>query len=592
VRNIILRLRQAITSGWTVRAGRINIIADAIWILMAPVSLWAIAIVYVPIMGPGLSGFQPWAVAIVTVALMFLCLFLHSLAHLVIAKITGAPSDMIILSPLGDAAQVWPAAPNPGTEFLITLAGPLMQGLLAALFTLLWNLQINLFCSIIAFFLIFFNLGLLAINLIPAFPFDGGRLVRVIGWKILKRPAFAHWLALRLGWGFAAGLSVWSVILLAQHARLSLETAATTFAFAVLIVISLLLHKAWKWDRPEPNPIGIPAMTARSALACLLALPLVAVTIALIPINEGLEAPGFTASVEPMVQMPAQYRHSSTGSLIMVSVIPQAPILAGEWFYAQLDHSVLIQPQEEIVPKNSTAQKESQQSYQMLLDSDTTAIIVGLHLAGYPVDVNDGLTVISILPESPSNGILAPGDVIHGANGQTVVTQPDLANQLKLLNPGASLKLSIERNGQTMDVTVVTMPPADANGPARIGISFEQHRNNFDLPFPIKIVPKKIVGGPSAGLMFTLGVYDMVTGQDITGGRKIAGTGTIDQAGNVGPIGGVQRKVVAAERTGAQYFFSPADNYDDALSAATHITVIKVSTAQEAIDFLKSLPSP
>ena len=124
----------------------------------------------------------------------------------------------------------------------------------------------------------------------------------------------------------------------------------------------------------------------------------------------------------------------------------------------------------------------------------------------------------------------------------------------------------------------------------RIGISIVQHNSGFSLPFPVEIVPQKVNGGPSAGLMFTLGVYDLVTGQDLTGGRKIAGTGTIDLEGNVGPIGGVQQKVVAAERAGAEYFLSPPENYPDALAMATHITVIKIATAQDAIDFLRSLP--
>ena len=78
--------------------------------------------------------------------------------------------------------------------------------------------------------------------------------------------------------------------------------------------------------------------------------------------------------------------------------------------------------------------------------------------------------------------------------------------------------------------------------------------------------------------------------QDLTGGRKIAGTGTIDLEGNVGPIGGVQQKVVAAEQAGAEYFLSPPENYPDALAMATHITVIKIATAQDAINFLHSLP--
>ena len=90
--------------------------------------------------------------------------------------------------------------------------------------------------------------------------------------------------------------------------------------------------------------------------------------------------------------------------------------------------------------------------------------------------------------------------------------------------------------------------------------------------------------------MFTLGVYDLVTGEDLTGGRRIAGTGTIDLEGNVGAIGGVQQKVAAAERAGAQYFFAPSSNYADAEAVAKNITVVEVNTAQDAINFLRNLP--
>jgi PDZ domain-containing protein len=473
----------------------------------------------------------------------------------------------------------------------VALAGPLIHGFLAVLFYFLWNSQISLFVSVIAFFMIFFNLGIMALNLIPVFPFDGGRILRAIIWVLLKRPILATKLAFRLGWSFSAGLLIWSVILIVQRDRLSLETAAATFVLSVLVAISLILQREWKWERPELRiHFHLPSIAIRSSAVCLFLLPLVAVTILLIPINEGLEAPGFTASVEPMIHLPEQYHHSSSGSFILTSVIPQAPILMGEWIYAQLDHSVSLEPEHEIVPTNTNAQTISVQNYQMLLDSDTTAIYVGLHMAGYPVDVNDGLVIGAILPQSPAVGILQNGDIITGANGKTVTTQSDLSTQLQLVTPGSIINLTIERNGQTMNISVVTMQPAQANGPARIGIVVEQHSTGFTLPFPIQIIPKKIVGGPSAGLMFTLGVYDLLTGQNLTGARRIAGTGTIDLEGNVGGIGGVQQKVVAAERAGAQYFLVPSANYADAQAVAKNITVVEVNTAQDAINFLNKLP--
>jgi len=592
LRDILRWLRYHIIYGLAVRLGYFIIIFDASFLLLAPVSVVAIALIYVPIMGAGLNSAQAWAVSFAILALMFLCFFLHSLAHIVATKAGSGPPHRIFFSPLGDPAHFWPAAPHAGKEALVALAGPLIQCLLAALFYVLWNLQINVFANTIAFFLIFFNLGLVAVNLIPAFPFDGGRLMRAIIWRLLGLPGLATRLALRFGWGIAAGSIVWGIILISQQARFRLETSASTFIFGALIVISLALRRGWKWDRPERVArFSLPAMVARSSLVVLLLLPLAAVTFSLVPLDEGLEAPGFTVSVEPMVQLPSQYRHSSTGSLILTTVIPQAPILAGEWAYAHVDRSIRLVPQTQIVPSDTTAQNVSRENYQMLLDSATTAVIVGLRLAGYPVTINnDGVSIVAILPSSPAVAVLQPGDVITGVNDHSVISPADLTKQLESVTPGSTLNLTIERQGQIMDVSVPTMEPLEAGGPARIGISIVQHNSGISLPFPVEIVPQKVYGGPSGGLIFTLAVYDLVTGQDLTGGRKIAGTGTIDLDGNVGPIGGVQQKVVAAERAGAEYFLSPAEDYSDALAMATRITVIEVATAQDAIDFLRSLP--
>ena len=276
-----------------------QIILDAVWVLIGPASLWAIAIIYVPILAPGLNGFEPWIISTIIVVLIFLCLFLI-LAHIVAAQDASISSYRLFLSPLGDPAQVWPAALNASKELLVALSGPLTQGLLAVLFYFLWNSQINLFISVIAFFMIFFNLGLMAINLIPAFPFDGGRIIRAVIWRMLNRPGSATELAHRLGWGVSAGLFVWSIIPIAQRARLSLETAAATFILFALVVISLAVHNSWKWNWVElKTRFSLLSKAVRLSAVFLFLLPSVAVTVIMIPINDGLEAPGFTALWNP-----------------------------------------------------------------------------------------------------------------------------------------------------------------------------------------------------------------------------------------------------------------------------------------------------
>ena len=591
---VALFLKYRALPGLNLNLGVANLRLDVVWLLVAPVAIWAIATIYVPIMEAGLAGFQPWEISVVILVLMLVSLAVHVLAHSATARVIRCPRPrQLVIYPLGDPAQVWPTGRSAGREALIALAGPAVQGILAIAAYTLWNLQLNAWVNLISFFMIFFNLGLLALNLIPVFPFDGGRLVRAIFWWLCGLPDKSARLAFRCGICFAMALIAWGAILIAQRDRLSPQTGATVLVTAGLIFLSLAFQRRTA-ENPviKEEPAGSKLRGLRVGLAALLILPLALVTLSLLPLNGGLEAPGFTASVEPLIQMPSQYRHPSSGSLILTSVIPQAPILVGEWIYGHLDPSIKLESEDQIVPRSQTVQALSQQNFRMLLSSGTTAVIEGLRLAGYTVEIqSDGAEIISILPQSPAAGILQPGDVIIDMNGQPITSVTDLSSQLQTQEPGVILQLQIKRRGENLSLTVPTMPPAEPGAPVRLGISVETQETGYKLPFPVLIVPQKITGGPSAGLMFTLGVYDLVSGQDLTGGRKIAGTGTIDLNGKVGIIGGVQQKVVAAERAGAQYFLCPPDNYQDALAIAQHIQVIKVATAQQALDFLHSLPS-
>jgi PDZ domain-containing protein len=215
---------------------------------------------------------------------------------------------------------------------------------------------------------------------------------------------------------------------------------------------------------------------------------------------------------------------------------------------------------------------------------------VGLQLAGYPATISGtGVQVVSVIPESHAYGLLQPGDVITALNGQPVRTTADLISRIKNQPPGSTVDLQVEQDGSAAQLSIPLLPPSSSGGAPRLGIAIQTAGFDVQTPFPVRITPQKIVGGPSAGLMFTLTVYNALSPEDLTAGRRIAGTGTINPDGSVGPIGGVQQKVAAAEAAGATIFLSPAENYADALSAAKSIRVVKITSAQEAVDFLKRL---
>jgi PDZ domain-containing protein len=292
-----------------------------------------------------------------------------------------------------------------------------------------------------------------------------------------------------------------------------------------------------------------------------------------------------------MVQIPAPYRHSFNGQFFLVTVISQAPITAGEWLAGQVDPAYQIVPPEQVTPKNTTPQQQARQDYQMLDDSETTAIAVGLRLAGYPtVIVGKGVRVDSILPGSHANGLLQSGDIIVGLNGTPIRTTDDLIAGIKAQPSLALAHLMVKRGGAQISLDIPLMPPAAPTDTPKLGIQIESAGFDYNPPFPVSIATNKISGGPSAGLIFTLTVYNSLISQDLTGGRRIAGTGTINLDGSVGPIGGVKQKIFAAEAVGAAYFLCPVDNYADAVSVAKSIRVVKIVTVQQAIDFLRSLP--
>ncbi len=569
------------------------------WIALIPLVLWIIATLYVPVMAPALSTREAWGLAVTSTLLVLVSLVVHALAHAWTARAAGSRDnetnvpDSIPLYVFGDAAQVWPAATTPWREALVAVAGPATNLSLAAVAYLVWNRQLHTYLNVSAIFLAGVNLALAALNLAPGSPLDGGRLTRAIVWGVWKRPSLITRVEVWLGRLIVIALAGWGVILIAQRARFSLETGASTLVAAGVLGLALWEQPAWEWDRSIPTDGSVlRGNVIRGAITGLLILGLLGIAGSLVPTNNGLEAPGVALSVEPMIHVPPEHRHPYAGSFILTTVFPQTPITAGEWVYGKLSPVVRIVPPERVVPPNTTPQKLAEQGNRMLEESETLAAVAALRLAGYDVQVvGEAAEVASILPESPANGVLKPGDRIVALNGEPIRMASTLAERIRTQDPQARVNLAVKRGDEQLAFTLPLMQPSNPGEPPRLGITVQTVGFDAELPFPVKVEPQKIAGGPSAGLMFTLTIYNLITPEDLTGGRRIAGTGTINLDGRVGPIGGVEMKVAGAERAGAEYFLSPPENYQDARRVARHINVVEVATAEEAIQFLRSLPA-
>jgi PDZ domain-containing protein len=240
-----------------------------------------------------------------------------------------------------------------------------------------------------------------------------------------------------------------------------------------------------------------------------------------------------------------------------------------------------LAPREDYFPPDQTVEQVEAQNAQAFRDSQSAAEIAALRYLNYPNVVYVG----DIANDSPSSGILQPQDRIIDLDGTPITDFASLQAALAPTSPGQTVSVTVDRDGQnvTEKVTLGSNPAVGSQGV--LGVGAVQRPT---APFGITISLERI-GGPSAGLMFTLGIIDL-SGQDLTGGQFIAGTGTIDPDGNVGPIGGILLKMIAAREAGARVFLVPADNCAEALTQVPDgLQLVKVATLDDATSALATL---
>lgn len=272
---------------------------------------------------------------------------------------------------------------------------------------------------------------------------------------------------------------------------------------------------------------------------------------------------------------------TTTGQLRMLTIYEQRQMDTFEVVKGWLDGSLAVLPTEVLFPPGQTEQQINQEQSDEFQQSQSAAAVVALREAGYPVQVY----ISNVVAGQPADGHLKSGDVITSIDGQKVLSAGDVGAIVQGKPAGSKLVFDYDRGG-TPGTTTVTSVTAD--GHPRIGVEVSERQ-----PSPIKISFKlENVGGPSAGLMFTLGAIAKIEGTDLTGGKIIAGTGTMDEDGNVGAIGGIHQKMVAAYDAGARTFLAPAGNCQEAASdPIPGLKLVKVDTIDTALSALEQLRS-
>jgi len=252
---------------------------------------------------------------------------------------------------------------------------------------------------------------------------------------------------------------------------------------------------------------------------------------------------------------------------------------------------------DQIRPEGVSENEYYHAQLQMMESSQEAATVVAYKAANKQLDIEyKGVYVMSIMDDVPANKALKIGDRITEVDEQEIQKSEDLLEYVEGMEEGRKLNITLMRDGKSMSKTVqlVKHPNEDR---AVIGISLVTDRGvEVDPPVDFK---SGDIGGPSAGLMFSLEIYDQLTEQDITKGYNIAGTGEVSYEGDVGRIGGIDKKVVAADDSGVDIFFAPnqegteGSNYEKAMETAkeigTDMKIVPVDTFQDAIDYLEEL---
>jgi PDZ domain-containing protein len=310
---------------------------------------------------------------------------------------------------------------------------------------------------------------------------------------------------------------------------------------------------------------------------------IVAVVAAFVRLPYVLISPGSASPVEDAVEIEGARTYEHDGSVLFLTVSvsdqrPNAYVVLSGW----LDDDVDVLPEEDVFGDNS--RKEERQLNQVAMtESQIVATKVSLEKLGYTVPVAS-YGVRAIEPGSPAADELEVGDVITAVDGVPVPMVPNLGDAVRTRAPGDPVTLAVTRDDEPMTVTVETRATPDGPnaGQAQIGIFSAPE---YDFPVEVQIDTGD-VGGPSAGLAFTLTILDELSPGDLTGGDEIAVTGTIASDGTVGPIGGVAQKAVVARRAGARLFIVPRA---EAAEARSHADGMKVAAVRDVDDALAAL---
>lgn len=306
--------------------------------------------------------------------------------------------------------------------------------------------------------------------------------------------------------------------------------------------------------------------------------------------------PGGADVVSKMLHVKGSQKEKGDFMLVTVLVGKADPY---QYLWAKMHKYYQILPDQSIQQPDETQQEYDLRQLNYMDDAQKTATYVAYKSAGKNPKIQyQGVLVLNVVSSMPASKELQPGDIIIKVNNKPVKDVTDIQTAIKGKKAGDTVQLTVKRNGKTMPLTVhigIFPKSFTQSNKKTPGIGFVGSQQ-----FNVKVNPAVSfntgsIGGPSAGLMMTLEIYEELTSKNIRKGHEVAGTGTIAMNGTVGPIGGISDKVIAASRKGADIFFAPkADGeakqaQQTAKAIGTKMKVVPVSTFQDALNYLKTV---
>ena len=366
------------------------------------------------------------------------------------------------------------------------------------------------------------------------------------------------------------------------------------------------LGQAGREDDPDTAPSGESRRRRRLRRAVvagsfILVVALIA-TVFLVPVNAVIEAPGPTWNVldngsssdQDVLKVSGTETYPTEGALRMTTVsvsgCPGYPVTTADLIAAWFSADKRIVDRDEVCPQDQSAEQVEETGKAQMTASQDSAVIAALVETGKAGAMH--LTVTEVTEQQTSTEIQA-GDVLEtitpeGGQTTTLASFSQLRELMTTIPEGTRVTLGVRRGDQKASAALTTIAPQEGTTGSLLGLSLK-----ISVDSPVEATfGLSDVGGPSAGMMFALGVVDEITPGSLTGGKDISGTGTIDMTGQVGPIGGIQQKMAGARESGSTFFLAPASNCNEVKGhEPKDMQVFAVNTLHEAVAATEAIAS-